>query len=284
MLNYDVEQVIDYSASVSLLVSASFYFANRRTFGTPMRTVGALGVALKWFGFVDYLRCFERTGSLVRMVLVIFQDITPFLALFGLSIVASMFFFTVNDPFGEAFSLTGHQGLASPLVTIVMATLDIEGSFEMDTFHSWASVVWACVYRFLVMIVMLNLLIAIMGDSYAKIKEMEQVESLRERAKIIVDMELQKPKSHSFPMYMHIVEPADEESKLIHNWGGVTDRILKKGEALARQTDDKIDALEIQVNRMQLDLQRVLGALQTLVPSDKLPPRPSSAGSSSTGY
>jgi hypothetical protein len=30
--------------------------------------VGALGVALKWMGFVDFLRAFEATGSLVRMV------------------------------------------------------------------------------------------------------------------------------------------------------------------------------------------------------------------------
>ena len=33
-----------------------------------VRTAGALGVALKCFGMVDYLRSFQATGSLVRMI------------------------------------------------------------------------------------------------------------------------------------------------------------------------------------------------------------------------
>lgn len=33
-----------------------------------VRTAGALGVALKCFGMVDYLRAWHSTGSLVRMI------------------------------------------------------------------------------------------------------------------------------------------------------------------------------------------------------------------------
>ena len=42
----------------------------------------------------------------------------------------------------------------------------------------------------------MNLLIAIMGDSYEKVKETERVQALHERAKIIVAMELQYPSWH----------------------------------------------------------------------------------------
>ena len=35
-----------------------------------VRTAGALGVALKCFGLVDFLRSFPATGSLVRMITV----------------------------------------------------------------------------------------------------------------------------------------------------------------------------------------------------------------------
>jgi hypothetical protein len=41
-------------------------------------------------------------------------------------------------------------------------------------------------FAFFVIVLMLNLLIAIMGDAYSKVKESELVEGLHERAKMIV--------------------------------------------------------------------------------------------------
>jgi hypothetical protein len=41
-------------------------------------------------------------------------------------------------------------------------------------------------------------LIAIMGDSYEKVKESERVEAIRERARIVVEMEKRFPKSHRY--------------------------------------------------------------------------------------
>ena len=66
----------------------------------------------------------------------------------------------------------------------------------------------------------MNLLIAIMGDSYEKVKETERVQALHERAKIIVDMELQHPTWHSYPRYMHIAEAADEYGVPLPEWVG----------------------------------------------------------------
>ena len=51
----------------------------------------------------------------------------------------------------------------------------------------------------------LNLLIAIMGDSYEKVKESERVEAIRERAMIIVEEEKRFPKSHRYHNFMHFV-------------------------------------------------------------------------------
>ena len=55
------------SASAALLAGAVGHFNGHMS---SVRTVGALGVTVKWVGLVDYLRCFEKTGALVRMVLV----------------------------------------------------------------------------------------------------------------------------------------------------------------------------------------------------------------------
>ena len=59
--------LVDVSASVALLAGGVGHFTAHMA---SVRTIGALGVTLKWLGFVDYLRCFEKTGSLVRIVLV----------------------------------------------------------------------------------------------------------------------------------------------------------------------------------------------------------------------
>ena len=68
------------------------------------------------------------------------------------------------------------------------------GSFEQHDFGNESiSMSTLCLFLFLVVVVMLNLVIAIMADSYEKVQESEAVHALHERAKMIVDMELQHP-------------------------------------------------------------------------------------------
>ena len=71
----------------------------------------------------------------------------------------------------------------------------------------------------------MNVLIAIMADSYEMVKEHEKVEALHERAKMIADMELLHPGWHRFSTYMHICEAADEDSGLEPEWSGVAGRV-----------------------------------------------------------
>ena len=71
----------------------------------------------------------------------------------------------------------------------------------------------------------MNVLIAIMADSYEMVKEHEKVEALHERAKMIADMELLHPGWHRFSTYMHVCEAADEDSGLEPEWSGVAGRV-----------------------------------------------------------
>ena len=57
--------ILDIVSSSLLLYASVCYFEG---FTDGVRTAGALGVALKCFGMVDYLRSFPATGSLVRMI------------------------------------------------------------------------------------------------------------------------------------------------------------------------------------------------------------------------
>lgn len=57
--------VLGVVTSTLLLIGSAFHFMR---VGDGVRTVGALGVALKCFGLVNYLRSFPATGSLIRMI------------------------------------------------------------------------------------------------------------------------------------------------------------------------------------------------------------------------
>ena len=64
------------------------------------------------------------------------------------------------------------------------------GDFDVDILEQPSSILIFILFQFIVVVLMMNLIIAIMGDSYEKVKEHETIEALHERAKIIVDMEL----------------------------------------------------------------------------------------------
>ena len=85
----------------------------------------------------------------------------------------------------------------------------------------------------------MNVLIAIMADSYEMVKEHEKVEALHERAKMIADMELQHPGWHRYSQYMHICEAADDDSGLEAEWSGVAGRVKELlGDAQAELHSD----------------------------------------------
>ena len=105
----------------------------------------------------------------------------------------------------------------------------------------------------------LNLLIAIMGDSYEKVKDSERVEAIRERASIIVDAEKWFPKSHQYARFMHVVEAVSSAGKLQEmEWEGVTKRVsqmlsLEVGrlEQNQQELDDKM--IELDGKMIELD-------------------------------
>jgi hypothetical protein len=134
---------------------------------------------------MDYLRAFPSTAPLVRMILVITRDVVPFLGVCSIVIAGCTCFFAINQPeAGSAFSdFDGVAGFLAPLLTVILAML---GSFEIGDYTKRAAVAMFLLFAFFVIVLMLNLLIAIMGDAYSKVKESELVEGLHERAKMIV--------------------------------------------------------------------------------------------------
>ena len=93
----------------------------------------------------------------------------------------------------------------------------------------------------------MNLLIAIVGDSYEKVKESERMQALRERAQIIAEAERTHPSWHRYHRYMHIAEAADISSSGARRdleWEGITGRVkqllaVQTAEVEGRRVDSK---------------------------------------------
>ena len=117
----------------------------------------------------------------------------------------------------------------------------------------------------------MNLLIAIMGDSYEKVKESERFEAARERARIIVDTEKRFPKSHRYHRFMHFVEAADASGKSKEVvWEGVTRRVTEivttRTDQVKSEMNSKLELLDSKLelldNKLDGKLQMILNRLQ----------------------
>lgn len=71
----------------------------------------------------------------------------------------------------------------------MLGELQLESLFIVDGSIRVVAIALFIAYLMSLMIVLLNLLIAIMGDSYDRVKNTEETKFLKERAEVILDME-----------------------------------------------------------------------------------------------
>lgn len=151
--------------------------------------IGATGVLL-WWKLLYYLQLFEKTSPLVIMVFDVLKDMMAFLMISIFLLIGFAFGFIVlfqreEGDIGQDFS-----SLYRACLTLFAYLL---GAFELEQFDDtrYPQVAFGLfvAYELVMTIVLLNLLIAIMGDSYDRIKERESTTFLIAKAAIIEDME-----------------------------------------------------------------------------------------------
>ena len=131
--------------------------------------------------------------------------------------------FAVSMPENEAFE----NGVSGPLVGLLTTFKAIVGAFHMEDYQNTLSLASFLFFLFLNVIVMLNLLIAIMSDSYEKVKDGEVVEALKLRAETIISeeammSETEWAKIEFFPRYLEVMQ-ATEPPEIV--WSGVSGQI-----------------------------------------------------------
>lgn len=128
------------------------------------------------------MRIFESTGYLIRIIIQVCIDMRHFIFLLFLTIVA----------FGEAIeevskqmgddAITGKAGGIGYTYSMILGGFSVTDFDSYVPVYMWVLFIAATVF---IMIIMLNLLIAIISESFGNINSVSQQANFRERAKII---------------------------------------------------------------------------------------------------
>jgi cytochrome b subunit of formate dehydrogenase len=215
--------------------------------------VSSVAVFFSWLKVFYFLRAFTTTGSLVRMVVQIGYDMRYLLVLLIVVMFAAASAFFVLMPmhyapgesdtcylekWREALDAGDAAEMATldcvpPLSywdTILQAFAIMLGAFDITAFDSLLEYRVLgqglfIVYAVFQMVLLLNLLIALMGDSYEKVQEKAKTEALRERAGLLVEIELVAgqrylQRNHFCPRWLHALVPKEtlQVSPLCGSW------------------------------------------------------------------
>ena len=231
----DVSNYLEIINCVGVMTPIPFFFIT----GYPMPEVfTALLILTTWSRILVYLRAYELTGSLMRMIISILLKMRVFFLILIILLCGYVMSFTVLFPNrlqfrGQRFRvfITFFEAmLGEPLMNAMFQDpadtvgelnqtsaefLEGEGDWLTDPMMVRMMLGQALLIFFyiLVVVVMLNLLIAIMGNAYDEIAQNEAVEMQRARAEAILYIErnilfeFMEQWETFFPRYLHVLQP-----------------------------------------------------------------------------
>lgn len=162
----------------------------------------ALSAVASWIYLLWFLLGHQKTGHLVVMIWTI---LTGDMVIFGA--VASVFLVGFSVAFFVSLTEKQDRGFSVFLSQLIDCYhMMTSGGFEKDAYHESGSVLMTLfiAYSVLVTILLLNLLIAMMGNTFSKVNEQARKTWQLERARIIQSIDLELATSSSFKYYLEL--------------------------------------------------------------------------------
>ena len=160
---------------------------------------------------ITYLRIFKQTRYLISMILKVFIDMLSFITILFLFMVAtSMISMNIGQLRGETEDFS-----KAFITTYLLALGEFQGLEEKNTLVEWIQFI---VSTIIFTLVLLNLLIAIISNTYEEVKEQREFFDLKEKLGIISDFEnflcklLRRPVNSDHYKYQLIAYYHDKES------------------------------------------------------------------------
>jgi hypothetical protein len=200
---------------------------------------------LVWLTVLYFLAAFESTGPYVRTLFEIMGDVRYFAVLYLLVSVAfsvSMNVHRIDQLEAEADGVFAFAALSLES-TYRMGTL---GDFETDSYENIPAVyVMFLLCTFFVTVVFLNVLIAVISDTFDKIQEVQDSSRVKGMAQAVYDVEavfgaFTRP---SYIFFSHCVDGKDE-------WSGRVAAITSAVRSRCAETDMKIDSLDTKMETL----------------------------------
>lgn len=146
--------------------------------------IGSIAVLILWFRFFYLLRVFSETAYLVSMIEAIIYDMRYFVLALAIAVIAfaNTFFILGRNSHGKNFA--GDTIFYSFLYSYntALGNFDTAGFSTDDEVLIW--ILWF-IHTISILIIMLNLVIAIMGDTFGKVQETRKATMLQEFASIM---------------------------------------------------------------------------------------------------
>ena len=149
------------------------------------RVLLSLAIICSYFKILFYLRAFETTGPLVSMIVQIWKDMQATVGIIALVIIG----------FSQAFWLLSEVDESLPFASIQNSFLNsysfMLGGYDPTAFdgaplQSWATFL-AVIYMLVMNLLLLNLLIALMGNTYAVVEEKGNAQWRLEQTQVVLD-------------------------------------------------------------------------------------------------
>jgi len=196
-----------------------------------------------WMRLVQYAETCETVGPLLVTLQEVIGDITSFLFLLVISVIASglslYFLIAVSTPVASSEDLVEHQEhelhagtvWKGSLMTLMLMLGDVGNVFDSimkkeQGFRLYAALGLMIFYLALVAVVLLNVMIAMMGDSFDRVKNSERSLFNRRKARVIHLLELglsgskREQINSKIGAYLHVLRPQSQSHLRNDLWTG----------------------------------------------------------------
>eukprot|EP00210_Caulerpa_lentillifera_P007815 g7457.t1 len=246
---WNLLEFLTYAILIFLIVPMHFLCFKYTSLFSLFYVLLAVESILMWFKVWYILQAFSETGALVLMIANVIRDCIPFLTLSGIVLFGFSFgLFAMFQDVIQAIDSSKpeedegqeenetHQKIVSSFETPQKAMLTLFyamiGTFDVEVYSESGKlspiiVLFFVLYLSIQAIVMFNMLIAIMSDTFDKVKSTEEEQLLMGRAQFIDACEAALTKSQIESMnekigkYMYILFSKDDDvSKESIMWHG----------------------------------------------------------------
>lgn len=139
-----------------------------------VRTIGSVTCFLLWIKMFYWMRLFKKTAYFVKLITSTLYDIRTFFYMILIIVLAfANFYYVINYNTSGDDSYVDHKLDVSSLDSFLYVYMLALGEFSTDNYNNGPNKVicWFMfmLASFLIVVVFMNMLIAIMGDTYAHV-------------------------------------------------------------------------------------------------------------------